>query len=529
LQKVILKNNNTFTIFSTILFLAAISFFVPKGSGPDESYHLTAIWCSSNQVEGHCENFEVGQGTNNVRFDVPEVLFEGENCHVSSNSDLKSISGCVNAQNVSQSTFSSSYHIPYLYSGLLYKILGTMMVLDDIRTNLALIKFFPIFILLIMLVGLNRINKKLLPLTLAMMLIMYNPQVLFLFGTFNPSLYAVLGATFFPLYYKELFTKKTKKQMSIVYVNLIIATILLIGSRTDAMLLILIFLVLNFALNFKATNSLSKISKIFLIILTAIISVNLMYLLGKFSFSNLNGKANNSFLETYFDWISFNYIFNLPGLWLGLFGYEGTGGVVGLGWSTIPIPIIIPFIQTIMMVLIFSYFFLRIGIQNKLIISILLFIFFVLIPSLPMTPMNVSTTGYYQPRYILPAFCLIFSSLIASEKANGKKFNWNGMLSLSFMSTLIFIYTFQLRISQGLTLYSDWYVNLLTNINASMWPRANPWNYDWNKISEFDLTYYMSENKFVLVLLACFFSYLSLMLRLKKPIYESKTGNKEIY
>jgi hypothetical protein len=528
LQKTNIKFNNLIIILSSILFFASFALLVPKGSGPDESYHLTAIWCSSDKVAGHCENLEIGQGSNNVRFDVPEVLFEGENCHVSSNSDLTSINRCVSAQNVSQLAMLNSYHIPYLSSGLLYKILGSMMVLDDVRSNLMLIKFFPILILLILLIGLNIINKNMLLPALAMTLIIYNPQVLFLFGTFNPSLYAIIGATFFPFFYRELFRLKTKRQQIIVYVNLVITTILLIGSRTDSMLLILVFLLLNLTLNFKEFNQVGKNSKVFVIILTSIVFLNLLYSLSKFSFSNLNGQASNSFFETYFDWISLNYIFNLPGLWLGMFGYEGTGGVIGLGWSTIPIPIIIPFIQIILIVLIFAHFFVIISYRNRIMILILLFLFFIVIPSLPMTPMNISTTGYYQPRYILPAFCLIISLLISSDKTGEKKFNWSAILYLSFFSTLIFIYTFQLRISRGLDIYSDWYVNMLTNINTKMWPRANPWNYDWNKINEFDLQYYLSANKFTLVLLVFFSLYLSLILGLKKPIDNRNTWNKQI-
>ena len=179
-----------------------------------------------------------------------------------------------------------------------------------------------------------------------------------------------------------------------------------------------------------------------------------------------------------------------------------------------------------MVVLIFAHFFVIISYRNRLIILILLFLFFIVIPSLPMTPMNISTTGYYQPRYILPAFCLIISLLISSDKTGEKKFNWSGMLYLSSFSTLIFIYAFQLRISRGLDIYSDWYVNMLTNINIKMWPRANPWNYDWNKINEFDLQYYLSANKFTLALLTFFTLYLSLILGLKKPIENRNTWNK---
>jgi hypothetical protein len=502
-----------------LCFVALLTFFnllVPKGTGADESYHLTAIWCSSEKSAGNCENLEIGEGRNNVRIDVPEVLFEGEECHVSSNSRMTSITDCNNQQNFSLYKTKSSYHIPYLYPGTLYKILGTFLILEDIVLNLEILRFVPILVICIALIGILLIDKKMLITIITLNLIIFNPFVFHLFGSFNPSLYSIIGATYIPIYFKLLIEDTDRKYSKIINFNLVILTLFLVGSRPDSMLLLIVFIALFVIFNIKKIVDLKIDRKIVLIMIVIYVLANFIYTQYKFPVSSLSRVSSRNFIDFFFDWTSFNYLFNLPGLWLGMFGYEGTGGVLGLGWYTIPVPIIVPFIQLVLVISIIAFFYPQSSFQVKITLWIIFFLFFIMVPSIPMTPQVVTTTGYYQPRYILPALSMIMTILVFQYPNMNKKFNWNKLLALSLFSTIIFIFTFQLRISDGLEIYSDWYVDLLNTINPNMWPRSNSQNYNWDKIMNNSLLDFMEAKRFSFVLITLLTNYLLLSLNIKE-------------
>lgn len=411
------------------LLLLGVSWSIasPLGSSADEDFHAASIWCAWGESET-CEIAPDGTGVN-----VPGSISKstcyiswpastGVGCLKNFNDTSEYNDELVNTTRVSLDTWYSPFYFKAARS----------FVGPDVEKSVLSIRFFNVSLASLVFLWALAIAtpsvRRALALSWGLVLI---PVGMFFMASINPSSWLIISiGTYWAFLATALTPGVEKKRRIFACLGALASALLALGSRTDAVIYLVITSIAIAALQWKAFNK--HLSKGFLIALVSIFS--LVMVLGgliffrRFTLINLTWGSDvpsgglPAPLKT---------LTEMPSFILGLFGGQGSfsevklayenlpgiktsGFTYGLGWTEFEIP---AFIGVFGAVCTFAVMFLvirRISASKALSITILVLAFAAVILALR-AQVDFNNTSHVQPRYLFPLFIASVGIMLISQ------------------------------------------------------------------------------------------------------------------
>ena len=401
----------TFAFIITGVFWAISS---PIGSSPDDDFHLTSIWCSTENQQ-YCQVVS-------TKVDNPGTLVsENYATQVKAPSEFWKIwcwigkteisAKCSQVDRFELSTSPSrelSNNVS-LYPKFYYKLMS-FFVTDNTEVSVVIMRFVSLTICLILfLCGLalsSNLHRRLVQYSLAFFLF---PFGIYFFASNNPFGLHLAGLILLIVLINKFFHSNFNPGKGFL-ICLIIVYLLVINIRYDSGIYISIFILILFIFHFDY-NKLRMVKSpiyyisIFLMFLYPIIS----HILRK-DFTYLDGASvTDTSAKTSGLSFTLKNLIDLPIYFVGNLGYKGhENWKFGLGWFDVPLPDVVPLLLIFLFCLIIVKSF-TIKLSKPWTFSLIIAIFFSLFaPLILLQQMGRAATGALQPRYLLPFLVLIF-------------------------------------------------------------------------------------------------------------------------
>ena len=384
-----------------LLTLVSWAFASPVGSSPDDDFHLTSIYCASDEA-AFCQEGAV-PGYKKVPVSLLQAsCFAGQE---------KVSAGCQTDLNIFSSTATPETtrgNFYGQYPGVFYSTMA-LLATPDVQTSVLAMRvanaliFTGISALVICLVP--RSSRKKIALVWLASLV---PLGLFIIPSTNPSSWAVMAVptAFIALFFSWKATGWRRVLLNLSYV---LAVLLAVGARSDAAIFALIAGVAALAVQ----KPLSQLRSWWLMVPVFATALELFVFLrsGQTSvlstgFSTSGQAPTHSATE-----IFFGNILNLPSLWLGAFGSWG------LGWLDTAMPAIVWIAAgSTFGILLFSA--LKSATRRELLVAGGIVAGLVVIPLYILQKSLAPVGAEVQPRYVLPLLALLAAvSFLAFSKS----------------------------------------------------------------------------------------------------------------
>lgn len=449
-------------VFLTFVFGAILTIFsviTPVFSGPDDDFHLGSIWCSEGIDETKCKGVSRDEYTSYGQ--VPPDLFSLIACKGRNISEISDCSAETPRDTPTNVRINSG-----AYPSGFYRFFHNF-ILSDAKDSVLVMRIVNIFIFISILVFsallLNR--ERVLKLFFSIILTAI-PFPIFLMGTNNPQTWSLLVVI--PMYFvisQILDDLENQKETRVLTKNifLIITTVMAISSRGDGIYL-LAFLFTVCALNhFQRFNK--RISIFFMSWISILVIMNLNFGPKSLKLSSAKMPSEN---ESY----SLHNILELPAFLLGVLGGKGDSGYLSLGSYDLPLPSISWAFLTLSIAAISLF---RFEMKSKgltVLISLLAVVFIALYG---LNQQSASTSGFFQPRYLLP-FLMVAATALVDMNLNFATdrrilFIFAGL----FVSFCSFAYAVILRYSTGINVEDNKYLEIFSAPNPYVAKNSIVW------------------------------------------------------
>lgn len=393
--------------------LLAWAYASPVGAGPDDDFHLVSTWCAGPTAAETCADAPRGDDYHLV----PEALariacFAG---HAEVSAACQETAFDWNLETVVESdrgNFDSTY--PPLY----YAVNG-LFTSADVQTSALLMRVFTIVLFLAIVVVLHRLLPlHLRPALVWGWLVSTLPLGLFLFGSNNPSAWAMIGVGSSWIALLGYFETTGRRRVALGAV-FALSVVLAAGSRGDAALYagLGIVLVLVYAVRARKSFFLAAILPVVmgLVALAFFLSARQRSSgLTGFGGSSASGEIEPGNLAeglTGFAQLSYNLL-NAPFIWVGNFGEWG------LGWLDTSFPAVVPLAVTAAFVGA-GFLGMRRMTARKAIVVVALFVVLWLLPVYVLQQGGHVVGEQVQPRYLLPLVVMLGGMLLLTRPRSG--------------------------------------------------------------------------------------------------------------
>ena len=407
-QKMIfLRNVRTVTVvrsvgilLSFVIALGAWAYASPIGADPDGNFHLASIWCGQGYETGKCE--PPSEASKNVVpkiVKVPQVIAVANGCRPGAAAYAASCTAELVLQN--DMTETGYNNAGRLYPNGYYWV-ASHLVTDDAVQSIIRIRFMNILLFMILITAVNIVLpsqiKRSVNLTHLVLLL---PLGLFLIASNNPSSWAISGlGTFWAFLYGYL-TIDNRNKIIAAGLFTFLSALMAMQARADSAAFVIVVSVfvccVAFIRNKPIRNTMYKrLALPFLILIPAYLTYASSSQSSAISKGLLAGeKYGRDPLVT----ILWN-ITRLPGMFAGIFGYNGAGG--GLGW----LDVVMPEIVTLMLVFVFAYLVSQSSVKRPSPEVLTLVGFLGLICAMPLVILQKDQAFVgenFQSRYLLPS------------------------------------------------------------------------------------------------------------------------------
>ena len=369
----------------------------PVASDADGTFHLVSIWCGSGYKDGQCEPGMTHEGVT-----IPGVaMVPSAIARDYGNLDTTSLNG----------QFAANYrnNLSGLYPNGYYWF-ASKFVRSDVNTSVIILRWINVFIFSFFVLSANNFLPKNMQKGFALAFsILLMPLGLFIVASNNPSSWAVTSVgTYWVFLYVFLTEKVSIKR---IFAGCLCGLSALIGmsARADASAYLVVTTLVVIAL--VHSRKLVEIKNILKqLILPAAVSICAIFSFltalqsraissGFIAVNGLAGRDASSPIK--FDLSGFIYnLTKLPGLFAGIFGLEGTLGILG-GYITFYMPDLVP----LSMVFLLGVFISHGRSQRAKLEVTTLVALFALIALMPLVVLNRSNAllpSLVQSRYLLP-------------------------------------------------------------------------------------------------------------------------------
>ena len=438
-------------VIGYLFFTVGSSIITPAFSGPDDDFHLTSIWCGQGVEIPNC--YAVAPGEYWSISDVPSDLQTLHSCKPR-NVGVSGPCELSGSKNERASIRSNSGSYPKLYYWV-----NNLFVNQDIQQSIVRLRVFNSLLLGVLLI----LALKILPKRNRWMLMVTTiftaiPFPLFLLGTNNPQTWSLsLIVSFFYVFHFCLLPKEEKvsKNRSIFAgFYLLLVGSMIIGARGDGKVVILFAIGMSLLLNIKQISRKKVLSVVSAILSTLILGKYLGIPTPDFGKSTMPSKDPGYLLHN---------ILEFPGFILGLFGGKGDSGYLALGEFDVPLPSIAMVAIIFALIVLFSEKSKSEGSRGAIFAGTIGTCF---IGLYSMHLQGASTSGYFQPRYLL-AFILVLISVVLLERVEhipNKKFQI--ALTSLFIGYLGYLYAVILRYSTGVYVEKSKYLEIYSMPNT---------------------------------------------------------------
>lgn len=402
-----------------VLSFGSWAFSSAVGSAPDDDYHLSSIWCSSFAGDT-CEVDPGGEGVF-----IPESLREGIYCYYHNPAQSAGCQPFMDGTDPRPDVaFAHNNPSRNLYPDGYYN-LHSLAKTDNIEATALTVRFVNLAIFLGMVLAVYFASPiRLRTPWIWMWVLGLVPMGMFIIPSSNPSTWAitaVAGGWMALLGYLE-----TRGPRSWVLAALYaLAVILAINARIDAVLYLgLASLVAVWLSPTSGRELLKKVWPGFIVIGFVVVQliINPANLARVFRGIGQRSDITDSPLPwaassdvgvaTGFDWaLLWNNFWNIPGLWLGVFGGSPWGS---LGWIDTPVPQIV--LAGTLMVLVGITFLAMRSADRRKTVGVL-----VMLAAIWFMPLYLLQLGGFlageevQPRYLLPLMMVLLGTIVLTN------------------------------------------------------------------------------------------------------------------
>lgn len=402
-----------------VISLGAWGFSSAVGSAADDDYHLSSIWCASFQGNT-CEVDPNGEGVF-----IPESLREGIYCYYHNQFQSAGCQPFMDGTDPRPDVpFAHNNPSRNLYPNGFYNFHNLFKV-DSIETTALTVRFVNVGIFMAFALTLFfALPQRLKPTWLWMWVVGLVPMGMFIIPSSNPSTWAITAVASGWIALLGYLESRGPRAWILggVFIG---SAVLAVSARVDAVLY------LGFAslvaIWLSATRGKELLTKLLPgLIPLAIVAIaliinpaNLARVVGglgsrdEYTDDPLPWSAPPEVYDgTVFDWgLLWNNLWNIPGLWLGIFGGSPWGA---LGWLDTPMPQIV-LAGTLSVLVLLSVLGLR-NVDKKKLIGFLAVIVALWGMPLYLLQLGGFVTGeQIQPRYMLPLMMVLLGVLLLTK------------------------------------------------------------------------------------------------------------------
>lgn len=293
----------------------------PVGSSPDDSYHLSTIWCVGATAESSpCRELPDGpEGERTVR--VPGLVGGGQ-CYAFDASASASCQDVLRGKKVATSAVDDGG-----YPGGYYRFMH-LFVGDSVVQSVLTIRMVNVAIAALLLTSIGLASgagaRRMAAYATTVTLV---PLGWFLIGSVNPSSWAVIGVTGWGLALNAVFTAPSRRRRLALVGLALVSAFLAVNSRADAAVYTVIVAIAVCVLHWRAV-----LARKWVLVVPAAAAVMCAWV--SLTAGQLGGIADASAeSERPASEVAANLVLEWPTLVGGVFGYS-----FGLGWLDTPMP-----------------------------------------------------------------------------------------------------------------------------------------------------------------------------------------------
>lgn len=381
------------------LALIAWAFASPVASSPDDDFHLAAIWCAGGDQPGRCEPVE---DSPTARL-IPSAVV-GATCYAFRPDQDAS---CWNSETEGMTRVPRA-NIDRLYPTIYYSVMN-LFVSDDVQVSVLTMRAVNATVV----VGILTALAWLLPRRLRAPLIISVaatsvPLGMFLFGSTNPSAWAILSAAVVWISVYGAGVTGGRRSLGLAAFA-VLGTVIGAGARADAAVFALFGAGLAAALAWRSTTRHSRRVLMGAVAAVTLVSIAL-YFSARQGSSALAGLEPTTARLTAAQHVS--NLLEVPALWTGALGQAG------LGWLDTRLPASVWVLTTAVFA---GALFIGLGRAGKLrsVASAISLAAMWIVPLVMLAQSNALVGQTVQPRYLLPLMVIAvgFASLRVDAEA----------------------------------------------------------------------------------------------------------------
>lgn len=383
------------------------------GSSPDDNFHLASIWCGLGDREGLCENPSAGtaDAAEETARDIPTSVTTSM-CYVF-RADLSA--ECWDQHSTSMTEVDRA-NIDGLYPKVFYAVMSVFASKDVEAATVAMRLFNSLFAVAFLTTAFFLLPRRLRPAFVVGAVVTSVPLGLFLYGSTNPSSWALLSAsTVWITVYGTFRTEGWRRYALAAFA--VFATLIGAGARADAAAYAVFGAIIGVILGARSLKRL--LLPAVMVAVIAVMSVAFYLSTGQSNAVSdglgIAGIGNEKPPLNLAQHLS-NFV-GVPDLWRGALGGWG------LGWLDTPLPPVVPFIGVAVFGAVLVVGFGR-RFTRQTIALLLAIAAFWLVPFVLLARSNAVVGELVQPRYILPL--LVIAAGVAGLRL-GKISSWSGM------------------------------------------------------------------------------------------------------
>lgn len=370
----------------------------PVGSSPDDSYHLSTIWCvGATDESGSCRELPDGpEGERTVR--VPGLVGGGQ-CYAFDPTSSASCQDDLRGRNVATSAVDDGGY-PGGYYRFMHLFVGDSVVQSVLTMRIVNVSIAALLLTAIGLAsgaGARRMAAYSTTVTLV-------PLGWFLIGSVNPSSWAVVGVTGWGLALNAVFSAPTRRRRQVLVGLALVSAFLAVNSRADAAIYTVIVAVAVCLLHWRAVLARKSV-----LVVPAIAAVMCAWV--SLTAGQLGGIAGASAeSERPASEVVANLVLEWPTLIGGVFGYS-----FGLGWLDTPMSglTVLPALMIVGFVALSG---LAQGGWPKVVACLGLGLPMILLPLSTLYRIRYVVGESVQPRYLLPLLPILVALMLAGRR-----------------------------------------------------------------------------------------------------------------